>query len=93
MVFVGHTQRTSVRLCFRRIAKAKEGGYFEANKQFIAPLPIPDATPEERAEVGRRARELQDLHTRRRDTIQKLDARLNSPQTVPVRPAPKPDWL
>jgi len=56
-------------------------------------MPIPDATPEERAEVGCRARELQDLHTSRRDTIQKLDARLNSPQTVPVRPAPKPEWL
>ncbi len=26
---------------FRRIAKPKDGGYFEANKQFIAPLPIP----------------------------------------------------
>ena len=26
---------------FRRIAKVKDGGFFEANKQFIAPLPIP----------------------------------------------------
>jgi len=78
---------------WRRTSKPFQNDYRSANKQFIAPLPIPDATPEERAEVGCRARELQDLHTRRRDTIQKLDARLNSPQTVPVRPAPKPDWL
>ncbi|MBN8456919.1 MAG: Eco57I restriction-modification methylase domain-containing protein [Verrucomicrobia bacterium] len=78
---------------FRRTAKAKEGGYYEANKQFIAPLPIPDATPEERMEVGQRARELQELHTRRRDTIAKLDQRLNSAQTTPVTPAPKEDWL
>lgn len=26
---------------FRRIAKVKAGGFYEANKQFIAPLPIP----------------------------------------------------
>lgn len=78
---------------FRRTAKAKEGGYYEANKQFIAPLPIPDATPEERMEVGQRARELQDLHTLRRDTIAKLDQRLTSAQTAPLTPAPKEDWL
>ena len=78
---------------FKRIARPKEGGYYEANKQFIAPLPIPDASPEERAEVGRRARELQELHTRRRDTIAKLDQRLNSGQTAPMNPAPKEDWL
>jgi hypothetical protein len=40
-----------------------------------------------------RARELQDLHTRRRDTIAKLDQRLHSAQTVPLTPAPKEDWL
>jgi hypothetical protein len=78
---------------FRRIARPKEGGYYEANKQFIAPLPIPDATPDERMEVGQRARELQDFHTLRRDTIAKLDQRLNCPQTSPVSPAPKEDWL
>ena len=78
---------------FRRTAKAKEGGYYEANKQFIAPLPIPDASPEERAEVAEHARELQELHTRRRDTIAKFDQRLHSAQTAPVTPAPKENWL
>ena len=78
---------------FRRTAKDKEGGYYEANKQFIAPLPIPDASPEQRAEVGARARELQELHTLRRDTIAKLDQRLHSAQTSPVSPAPKEEWL
>jgi methylase of polypeptide subunit release factors len=78
---------------FRRIAKPKDGGYFEANKQFIAPLPIPDAAPEARAEVGRRAQELQELHTRRRDWVEKLENRLHSPQTVPLSPAPGPEWL
>jgi hypothetical protein len=78
---------------FRRIARPKEGGYYEANKQFIAPLPIPDASPEQRLEVGTRARELQELHTLRRDTIAKLDQRLHSAQTSPVSPAPKEAWL
>jgi hypothetical protein len=78
---------------FRKTAKAKQGGWYEANKQFIAPLPIPDASPEDRAEVARRAQVLQDLHTRRRDTIEKLDRRLRSPQTTPLTPEPGPEWL
>ena len=67
---------------FRRISRPKEGGYFEANKQFIAPLPIPDATPEERRQVAESAKKLQELHTARRDQIEKFDRRLNSAQTV-----------
>ncbi len=78
---------------FKRIARPKSGGFFDIEKQFIAPLPIPDATAEQRAEVGTRARELQELHTLRRDTIAKLDARLHSAQTAPVSPAPKEEWL
>lgn len=48
---------------FRRIAMPKAGGYHEANKQFIAPLPIPRADPLARADIARRARHLQTLHT------------------------------
>lgn len=78
---------------FKRIARPKSGGFFDIEKQFIAPLPIPDATPEQRAEVGKRARELQELHTLRRDTIAKLEQRLRSGQTAPLTPEPKEDWL
>jgi hypothetical protein len=78
---------------FKRIARPKSGGFFDIEKQFIAPLPIPDASPEQRAEVAARARELQELHTHRRDTIAKLDQRLHSAQTAPVSPAPKEEWL
>ncbi|OPY17370.1 MAG: Type IIS restriction enzyme Eco57I [Syntrophus sp. PtaB.Bin075] len=67
---------------FRRIAKPKEGGWFEANKQFIAPLPIPEASDEDRAEVARQARELQRLHTLRRDLIAGFGKRVNGDQTV-----------
>ena len=52
---------------FRRIGKPKMGGWFEANKQFIAPLPIPKAEPGIQAQVGEAARRLQHLHTERRD--------------------------
>ena len=66
---------------FRRIAKPKEGGYFEANKQFIAPLPIPSATNDQKREVGKKARGLQELHTARRDALDALEARLTSTHT------------
>ena len=60
---------------FQRTAKPKSGGYFEANRQFIAPLPIPPASEEERVEVARRAESLQSLHTRRRDILNDIGRR------------------
>lgn len=65
---------------FRRIAKPKRGGYFEANKQFIAPLPIPDANDVEKKTVGMLAKTLQELHTNRRDLVNKFERRLASAQ-------------
>lgn len=78
---------------WRRISKPFQNDYRSANRQFIAPLPVPAALAKEQAEVGKRARELQGLHTRRRDLVEKLDSRLRSPQTVTVAPAPGPEWL
>jgi hypothetical protein len=65
---------------FKRIAKPKAGGYYEANKQFIAPLPIPCATDEEKTQVADYAKQLQDLHSRRRDLILMIEKRLESAQ-------------
>jgi len=65
---------------WRRTAKPFDGDYRAANRQFIAPLPVPEGTPEARHEVARRARELQELHSRRRDRINDLGRRLDSPQ-------------
>lgn len=62
---------------FRRISKPKDGGWFEANKQFIAPLPIPDAPEPDRARVADRARTLQTGWTRRRDLLAACEARLD----------------
>jgi hypothetical protein len=63
---------------FRRIGRSKLNGWFEANKQFIAPLPIPDAAPDDRAEVARRACDLQDRWTNRRDLDRAAQARLGT---------------
>lgn len=74
---------------FRRIAKPKGGGYFEANRQFIAPLPVPDAPLDDRTAIGNRAERLQELHTRRRELLGDIGRRM---QTVRVRARPD-DWL
>lgn len=60
---------------FKRIAKPKDGGWFEANRQFIGPLPIPEATDDRRRPVEDAARKLQDLHTRRRNLLKEIARR------------------
>jgi SAM-dependent methyltransferase len=62
---------------FRRIGKPKQGGWFEANKQFIAPLPIPDASAQPRADIAAFARRLQERWTHRRHLLQATDDRLS----------------
>jgi type I restriction-modification system DNA methylase subunit len=61
---------------FKRIGKPKLNGYFEANKQFIAPLPVPIASAEEQAEIARMALGLQEGWSERRDLIQDAGERL-----------------
>ena len=78
---------------FTHTAKPKTGGFYEANKQFIAPLPIPDASDTDRREVGERAKQLQTLHSQHRDLVASLEERLQSAQTVAMTPKPGPDWL
>ncbi len=76
---------------WRQISKPFRGDCRSANKQFIAPLPIPNASDEERQLVGEQAMRLQELHTRHRDLVDKLDRRLRSPQMADA-PRP-PSWL
>ena len=61
---------------FRRIGKPKQGGWYEANKQFIAPLPIPRTSPEGQANLATAARRLQDRWTNRRDLLRQVAERL-----------------
>ena len=77
--------------CFHQISKPFRGGFLSANKQFIAPLPIPDATDAQQAAVAALAEKLQETHTARRDEMQKLQTRLDSPNCLDV--TYKEDWL
>lgn len=65
---------------FTRGATPKDGGYFEANKQFIAPIPIPKANEKEVEEVADRARSLQEWTTEIYDLEQRIAKLLESPQ-------------
>jgi hypothetical protein len=62
---------------FRHIGKPKQGGWYEANKQFIAPLPIPNASIELRADIAHRARGLQKRWKHRRELLREAADRLS----------------
>ena len=76
---------------WRRTSKPFQNDYRSANKQFIAPLPIPTASASDRVEVARLAKELQRLHTLRRELISRCDIRLSSDQTTADKR--KESWL
>jgi hypothetical protein len=61
---------------FRRSSTPKSGGFFEANKQFIAPLPIPIASLEEKQWVASRAIELTGLYSQFENTKRDIEHRL-----------------
>jgi hypothetical protein len=74
---------------FKRISKPFRGGFLSANKQFIAPLPIPPASAEDRSVVAAKARGLQLAHTARRDILARIERRLSA-----TRQRNKPEtWL
>ncbi len=62
---------------FRIIAKPFQNDYRSANKQFIAPLPVPNSTDEERASVAALARRLQQRWTHRRHLLLEANDRLS----------------
>lgn len=74
---------------FQRIAKPKEGGYFEANKQFIAPLPIPNVSAEKSKNLAELAQKLTALHTDRRNILSDLERRFEACE-VDEKPV---EWL
>lgn len=71
---------------FKRIARPKVNGFFDIEKQFIAPLPIPKTTAKNKDIVAGHAKNLQALHTQRRDTVSKLEKRM---ETVKFKPKPE----
>jgi hypothetical protein len=74
---------------FRRISKPFRGDFRSANKQFIAPLPIPNATREDQTALARDAERLQALHNQRREALADIAGRMGS---VRIRPRPE-EWL
>jgi hypothetical protein len=74
---------------FRIIAKPFQNDYRSANKQFIAPLPIPRGTNEERANIAVLARQLEDRWTRRRHLLREAHDRLS----VLARARHPANWL
>ncbi|WP_160167677.1 Eco57I restriction-modification methylase domain-containing protein [Methylomonas sp. MK1] len=78
---------------WRRISKPFQHDYYSANKQFIAPLPIPNATLEQKKQVAELAEKLQTAHSQYRDSLQKLDKRLGHNQMLDDRTKQSPRWL
>ncbi|GBC59372.1 hypothetical protein DENIS_0311 [Desulfonema ishimotonii] len=76
---------------FKRIAKSKNGGYYEANKQYLLPLPIPKVNDDEKIKLAEMAKVLQELHTKRRNLLLAIDKRLDSSQIE--KDKRKPQWL
>ena len=61
---------------FRRIAKPKDNKFFEANRQFIVPLPIPLPNRRTRTAIATAARGLQRLHSEARDITEEMRRRV-----------------
>lgn len=74
---------------FRKTAKPKDNGYFEANKQFIKYLPVPVAEGDDSAELSRDAERLQALYDQLRQALDDIARRMGF---VRIRPRPD-DWL
>lgn len=74
---------------FRKTAKPKDNGYFEANKQFIKYLPIPKAKPADQAALSQDAERLQELYDQRRQALADIGSRIGA---VRIRPRPN-EWL
>jgi hypothetical protein len=74
---------------FRIISKPFQNDYRSANKQFIAPLPIPNASAAACADVAARARRMQRRWTHRRDLLREAGERLS----VLARPRHPARWL
>lgn len=77
---------------WRRISKPFQNDYRTANKQFIAPLPIPNADDEQKTQVAALAEKLQELHTAYRDELAKLEKRLSAAQMTDDSKTPQWIW-
>ncbi len=86
---------TALDFYFKRIAKPKDREYFEANKQFIAPLPIPNVTPKDQKPLADLAKKLASLHARRLKATAAVHRRLATdlPPAKLLKESPLPPRL
>lgn len=74
---------------FRRISKPFRGDYRSANKQFIAPLPIPVANPTLTNKIASQAGDMQAMTVRRLELVSRLERRLSGMKPV-IQPV---EWI
>jgi hypothetical protein len=70
---------------FSRLARPKSGGYFDIETQYLAPLPIPNATTAQKAQIELCSVKAQELATKRRNVLLLLGKRLAACEAV-IRP-------
>jgi len=76
---------------FRAISKPFRGGYWSANKQYVAPIPVPAAPLAQQKPVAQLARTLRTLGDAARDKSRQIDRRLESAGVRTVKDSP--EWL
>ncbi|WP_428628596.1 Eco57I restriction-modification methylase domain-containing protein [Sphingopyxis sp.] len=73
---LGALNSPTINFVFKWLGKPKDNGYFEANKQFIAPLPIPKPGRADRAGLSALAKGMQERRTMQVDKRARLEERL-----------------
>ena len=69
---------------FQRISKPFRGDYKSANRQFIAPLPVPKASKNQQKIVAEIAERLQQYHTQRRNLLHEGTSIYSANDIIPV---------
>lgn len=77
---------------WRGLSKPFQNDYRSANKQFIAPLPIPRATPAQKQSLGAQALLLEQQHTALAGLNSEIDHRLSS-RSGPTPAKKSEDWI
>lgn len=73
---LGICNSRAVDFAFRQTAKPKDRGYFEANKQFIAPLPVPNVDEKKQKPIAGIAEKLSGLYAKREAALRKVHYRI-----------------
>ncbi len=78
LFLLGVLNSKAIDFVFRRIARPKVNNFFDIEKQFLAPLPIPTADDKRKENIAAQAKTLQKLTTKRRDMAIRITKRGSS---------------